>query len=1070
MRVALLSYNAQAGDAIGNLVAEKLLFFLERGADVRAFVESDKRLHPAVRPHCQRLERVEPAGSVWEFLTSADLLIVEYGQFYRALTLLPLLVGGRPRILFDYHGVTPPELWSSHNREALEKGLRQRGLVWCADTVLVHSRFTRQELIRPTSYPQERVHVLGHPVDLKTYCPSPSLSSFRSQLGLESASILLFVGRLAPNKRVLLLVEALARLREVTPPVHLVLAGDTSDLYQAEAERCRARAQELGLAERVHLLGHVSDEGLKDVYRAADVLVMPSRHEGFCIPVLEAMACGVPVVAARAGALPETVGSAGLTFTPDDVEDFARQLLRVLPSPRTAVRGLTIRAPRVALVAFRFGTDFAGGAERSLHTMATALQETGHTVEVFTTCTRSESAWANELPEGASDVGGLTVHRFRIDPHDRERHGASVRAILQAEGPVSSELEKAYLTHSVHSSRLLEELRRRQEEFDAVLVGPYLFGLTLDVALAFPEKTVLVPCFHDEPFARLASWRTAYQQVGGILYHSPEEQEFADIELGLNHPGAVCLGTWLDTQRQGDPEAGRRRVGTEKPYLVYCGRYSVQKNLPVLLDYAQRYQKSHPDRFTIAFLGQGEVSIPMESWAKDLGFVEEAAKHDILAGAAALVQLSCYESLSLVALEAWAQGVPVLAHSQCPALVGHLRRSSGGQAVDGYEEFCAALDSLWQQPEHWQRLGRRGQDYTRTNFGSQESFCERLRQAIDGLEVPLAERMRRQGLQRAALLDRTRWRERFGRLVEDLLDTAPRLVKECVAVCPRTPTRSLSVGQESVLIPVRVINRGTHAVVAEGPAKVRLRCLVTDQTGQPCGVPEGQTSLPGLVLPGQEIAAAVRVLLPGQAGTYRVGFWAQSITGACLGEKSWLDLTLVERWSSHPDGCCDALLETVQTALSAAEQRQTLPDDYTDITEGLLSAWKRRIKRKLLGNFKHAYVDVLSRQQSAFNRHILTALQELAECCTLLDHGGREAGAAGKVAELAKLVNALLTQLDESRGQIEALDKRLQRLEKLRVRRKRHSQARTQTDAESSPRAAPIPESGTPSAVPRDAS
>jgi hypothetical protein len=85
-------------------------------------------------------------------------------------------------------------------------------------------------------------------------------------------------------------------------------------------------------------------------------------------------------------------------------------------------------------------------------------------------------------------------------------------------------------------------------------------------------------------------------------------------------------------------------------------------------------------------------------------------------------------------------------------------------------------------------------------------------------------------------------------------------------------------------------------------------------------------------------------------------------------------------------GCCTAGLDTVQAALVEANRLQRLPDDYTDVTEGLLASWKRRVKRKLLGNFKHAYVDVLSRQQSGFNRQLLGAVQELAECCATLDH------------------------------------------------------------------------------------
>src|SRR5207249_1442822 len=108
---------------IGNQVVEKLAFFLERGAETRVLVQSEANLHPAVRPYCQTL-REEARGEGWRFLASADLVIVEFGHYYELLNLLPLLAGGKSRILIDYHGVTPPELWGAHNREALEKGVR----------------------------------------------------------------------------------------------------------------------------------------------------------------------------------------------------------------------------------------------------------------------------------------------------------------------------------------------------------------------------------------------------------------------------------------------------------------------------------------------------------------------------------------------------------------------------------------------------------------------------------------------------------------------------------------------------------------------------------------------------------------------------------------------------------------------------------------------------------------------------------------------------------------------------------------------------------------------------------
>src|SRR5204863_357606 len=93
-----------------------------------------------------------------------DLVVAEYGQFYPLLNLLPLLAGGRPRLLVDYHGVTPPELWGLQNREALDQGLRQRGLLWCADAVLAHSRYIQRELAEQCGIPPVEAMACGVPV------------------------------------------------------------------------------------------------------------------------------------------------------------------------------------------------------------------------------------------------------------------------------------------------------------------------------------------------------------------------------------------------------------------------------------------------------------------------------------------------------------------------------------------------------------------------------------------------------------------------------------------------------------------------------------------------------------------------------------------------------------------------------------------------------------------------------------------------------------------------------------------------------------------------------------------
>jgi glycosyltransferase involved in cell wall biosynthesis len=996
MRVALLCHSAPRGDAIGRQIAEKVAFFLDRGADVRVFLESDDRIPETLRPNCQGWSKSDicpqadqPDERTYKFLTSADLIFVEYSQWFEILNWLPLLAGGKARIIFDYHGVTPRHLWRPHNREAIEKGARQRGLVWCADAALTHSRFAQKELLGATYFPEARTRQLGYPLDASRYSPGKPLVDWRERLGLGPVRLLLFVGRLAPNKHVPVLVKALARLKDQTPAIHSLIVGDTGDTYAAEAQLCRDRAAALGVFDRLHLLGRLSEEELLDVYRSADLFVMPSVHEGFGIPVVEAMACGLPVLAARAAALPETVASAGLTFIPDDADDLARQVRRVLcedlPSSILDPRPL-----RVALVTFRFGGDFVGGAESSLRTAAQALRDRGHQVEVFTTCTNSESNWSNELPEGPCECDGLTVHRFRIDSHDRASHLESVRKILQAEDGVPPELEDEYLQHSIRSTRLVEELHRRVADFDAIIVGPYLYGLTWDVAREMPEKTIVVPCFHDERYAHFRAWPTVYGGVGGIWYHSDEEMKFAEAELGLNHPGAACLGTWLDTETPGDAERGQKLARTDRPYLVYAGRYSEYKSLPTLLEFAHRYSDTNPNRFTFVFLGEGHIKIPSAPWARDLGFIEDSAKRDVLAGAAATIQMSRFESLSLVALESWAQGTPVLADRRCAVLAGHLERSGGGRAVDSYSSFAAALDDLWENAGVWQKMGWEGQQYVRENYGSQETYVKRLEDSIRDLTLPLAKRMRQRGMERAALESRSLWRERFAEMVEHSLDSPPRPRQDHVEVTARSDILSVASGQETMLIPVRLHNRGTHTVPAEGPGRHLIRSLVGDGD-------YATTPLPDLLMPGQTLPAAVAIHVPRQTGEYQVTFQlirdvevdAMHRTAEpeeCSHVSGAMRLIVENRTMVAGESWSGSLVDMVRAALAEANRCQRLPDDYIDVTEGRFARLKRWIKRKLLGNFKHAYVDVLSRQQSRFNQQVLTALTELADYCATLEH------------------------------------------------------------------------------------
>lgn len=1020
MRVALLSSNARARDAVGNQLAEKVAYFLERGAEVRVFVQSGEQPHPLVRPYLEVVRRVEATGPTWDYLAEADLVVAVYAQYHALLDYLPLLAGGRPRVLLHYHGVTPPELWRGPVPEAVVRGARQRGYVWCADHVLTDSFALQNELIAATDFPAERITRLPLVVDRQRLAPASEGRALHARLGLDAARLLLYVGRFAGNKRTPMLVEAVARLRELTPPVHAVLIGDNRDEYAAEAAEVRDLAERLDVAERVHLLGPVDDAELVRAYQSADVLVLPSLHEGFCLPVVEAMAAGLPVVAARCAALPETVGDAGLTFVPEDADDLADQIRRVLgadhlaPAPLASATGPNALPPeknvstgRVAVVCFRFGANIGGGAEASLRKLAHALRAAGRAVEVFTTCTRSESDWRDELPAGTFDDAGLIVHRFPVEAHDRVAHGRVVAQIVEADGHVSPEIEQRYLRHSIHSPALLEALRRRRAEFGAIVAGPYLFGLTADVAQAFPEKTVVVPCFHDEPLSRLAVWPRLYGRVGGVLYHSPEEQELAQAQFGVNHPNAALAGTYLIAAET----APAGPTPTERPYLVYCGRYSAQKGLPRLLDWLARYREEHPGRFDTVLVGSGEVAIPARPGLRDLGRVNEQRKRAALAGARALVQLSRQESLSLVALEAWAQGTPVIADRGCAVLAAQVDRADGGAAVADYEAFAAALDDLWQHPEEWRRRGEAGRAFVAEQYSSQDEYARRVLDVLDAVGLPVREQMRRRGPQRAARCDRERWQEAFGRFLDQLLHAPPRTYREDLTVQPLLAEARAALGERSLLLPVRVHNTGTHAAAADGPGRTVLHCEITDlRTGTALRA-RSATALPALLPPGRTLSASLLLEVPAAPGPYRLALWAEQVGTSTEPPpfRTYLPLEVETRATGGPS-CTGDFLDEVRRDLPELARLRQLPDDYVDVSHGPLGRWKLLAKRTLLNNFKAGYVDVLSRRQSEVNARVGQSLQHLTEACTLLDGAVR-----GLLQRLDRLERRLDAYVDSDR-------------------------------------------------------
>ena len=137
---------------------------------------------------------------------------------------------------------------------------------------------------------------------------------------------ILYVGVLEPRKNVPLLMEAYAQIAAEYPDVPLIIAGKKGWMY----EEIFQQVTQLGIAERTRFLGYVPEDDLIGLYNAARVFVYPSRYEGFGLPVLEAMQCGVPVITCDVSSMPEVAGDAALLVNPDDAPGLAQSMRRVL--------------------------------------------------------------------------------------------------------------------------------------------------------------------------------------------------------------------------------------------------------------------------------------------------------------------------------------------------------------------------------------------------------------------------------------------------------------------------------------------------------------------------------------------------------------------------------------------------------------------------------------------------------------------------------------------------------------------------------------------------------------------
>jgi glycosyltransferase involved in cell wall biosynthesis len=246
-----------------------------------------------------------------ELLHSMANFAPPWGPFRRVVT------------IHDLHFQAVPELLSWPMRTGSSMLVRMGARH--SDRIIAVSASGREEILAGLGIERDRIDVI--PNGVRPPPPAPSTTGVRERHRLGRRTVVLTVASNLPHKNLPVLIEALAAVGAEERPL-LVLAGQGTD-----DETLRAQTAALGVAEDVRLLGSVSTEELDSLYALADCLVLPTLHEGFGLPVLEAMARSVPVLCSDIPALREVAGDAALYFQPYSLTQIAAALVRALSDP-----------------------------------------------------------------------------------------------------------------------------------------------------------------------------------------------------------------------------------------------------------------------------------------------------------------------------------------------------------------------------------------------------------------------------------------------------------------------------------------------------------------------------------------------------------------------------------------------------------------------------------------------------------------------------------------------------------------------------------------------------------------
>ncbi len=408
---------------------------------------------------------------------------------------------------------------------------------------------------------------------------------------------------------------------------------------------------------------------------------------------------------------------------------------------------------KVAFIVQRYGTEILGGSEYHCRLIAERLAPR-HAVEVLTTCAADYITWSNEYPEGTDRIRGVTVRRFaNTQTRDLTAFNRYSEWIFNNAHTRSDEMEWLR-QQGPWCPALIEYLERHHQQYDVLIFFTYLYAPTVLGIRVAPEKSILVPTAHDEPAIRLEIYKELFSAPAAVAYNTDVERRFLTGHFSIRAIEEETVGCGVDLpqahpyprdtsaptpgadpidegEEEGAPQDDgsptfrphlahrgsvfRRRHRLHGPFLLYGGRIDPGKGCEELIEYFSSYVQDGGDA-SLVLMGIKLMPLPEEPFLRFAGRLSDAERLLALEAATVVVVPSPYESLSLLALESFAVGTPILANARSEVLVDHCRRSNAGLYYADRYEFGECLRLLIADHRLRAELGRNGRAYIRNSY------------------------------------------------------------------------------------------------------------------------------------------------------------------------------------------------------------------------------------------------------------------------------------------------------------------------------------------------------------------